>query len=81
MRMKEIGGETDRRSHHGTLRIIDVRLPKEVLIQEVTMDLDQHLRALGIAHIIYSCLLLIPAAIVFGVLTTVGMFTDNIPIS
>ena len=41
------------------------------------MDLDQHLRALGIAHIIYSCLLLIPAAIVFGVLTTVGMFTDN----
>jgi uncharacterized membrane protein (UPF0136 family) len=41
------------------------------------MDFDQHLRALGIAHIIYSCLLLIPAAIVFGVLTTVGMFTDN----
>ena len=47
MRMKEIGGETDRRSHHGTLRIIDVRLPKEVLIQEVTMDLDQHLGRLN----------------------------------
>ena len=41
------------------------------------MDLDQHLRALGIAHIIYSCLLLIPAAIVFGVLTTVGIFTGD----
>jgi hypothetical protein len=41
------------------------------------MDLDQHLRALGIAHLIYSCLLLIPAAIVFGVLTTVGMFADD----
>lgn len=41
------------------------------------MDLDQHIRALGIAHIIYSCLLLIPAAIVFGVLTTVGVFVDD----
>ena len=41
------------------------------------MDLDQHLRALGIAHIVYSCLLLIPAAIVFGVLTTVGMFSGD----
>jgi hypothetical protein len=41
------------------------------------MDLDQHIRALGIAHIIYSCLLLIPAAIVFGVLTTVGVLVDD----
>ena len=41
------------------------------------MDIDQHIRALGIAHIIYSCLLLIPAAIVFGVLTTVGVFVDD----
>lgn len=41
------------------------------------MDLDQHVRALGIAHIIYSCLLLIPAAIVFGVLTTVGVLVED----
>lgn len=41
------------------------------------MDLEQHLRALGIAHIIYSCLLIIPAAIVFGVLTTVGILADD----
>lgn len=41
------------------------------------MDLDQHIRALGIAHIIYSSLLLIPAAIVFGVLTTVGVMVDD----
>ncbi len=41
------------------------------------MDINQHIRALGIAHIIYSCLLLIPAAIVFAVLTTVGMFVDD----
>ena len=41
------------------------------------MDIDQHIRALGTAHIIYSCLLLIPAAIVFGVLTTVGVFVDD----
>lgn len=41
------------------------------------MDIDQHIRALGIAHIIYSCLLLIPAAIAFAVLTTVGVFIDD----
>jgi len=41
------------------------------------VDLDQHVRALGIAHIIYSCLLLIPAAIVFGVLTTVGVLVED----
>ena len=41
------------------------------------MDLNQHIRALGIAHIIYSCLLLLPAAIVFAVLTTVGVFVDD----
>ena len=41
------------------------------------MDLSQHIRALGIAHIIYSCLLLIPAAIVFGVLTTLGVVVDD----
>ena len=41
------------------------------------MDIEQHIRALGIAHVIYSCLLLIPAAIVFGVLTTVGVFVDD----
>jgi hypothetical protein len=41
------------------------------------MDIDQHIRALGIAHVIYSCLLLIPAAIVFAVLTTVGVFVDD----
>jgi len=41
------------------------------------MDLTQHIRALGIAHIIYSCLLLIPAAIVFAVLNTVGFFVDD----
>jgi hypothetical protein len=41
------------------------------------MDLEPHLRALGIAHIVYSFLLLVPAAIVFGILTTVGMFADD----
>jgi len=41
------------------------------------MNLEPHLRALGIAHIVYSFLLLIPAAIVFGVLTTVGIFADD----
>jgi len=41
------------------------------------MDLAPHMRTLGIAHIVYSFLLLIPAAIVFGILTTVGIFADN----
>jgi hypothetical protein len=41
------------------------------------MELDQHLRALGIAHIIYSSLLLIPAVIVYFALTMVGLFADN----
>lgn len=41
------------------------------------MDLEPHLRALGIAQIVYSFLLLIPAAIVYCILTTVGMFADD----
>ena len=41
------------------------------------MDLDQHIRALGIAHIIYSGLLLIPAVIVYVVLCMVGMFSGD----
>ena len=41
------------------------------------MELDQHLRALGIAHIIYSSLLLIPAVIVYFTLTMVGLFAGD----
>ncbi len=41
------------------------------------MDMDQHLRTLGIGHIIYSLLLIVPAAIVFGVLTSVGILVDD----
>ena len=41
------------------------------------MDMDQHLRTLGIGHIVYSLLLLVPAAIVFGVLTSVGYLVDD----
>lgn len=37
------------------------------------MDIEQHLRALRIAHIIYSCLLIISAAIGLSVALVVGI--------
>ncbi len=41
------------------------------------MDIDQHLRTLGIGNIVYSLLLLIPAGLVFGILTSVGYLVED----
>ncbi len=41
------------------------------------MDMEQHLKTLGIAHIVYSLLLVIPAVFVFGTLTSVGYLVDD----
>ena len=42
-----------------------------------TEVLNQHIRALGIAHVVYSILLLVPAGIVFFALTSIGYFSDD----
>jgi hypothetical protein len=39
--------------------------------------MEQHRRALGIAHIVYSLLLIIASGVVYLVLTTVGYLVDD----
>ena len=41
------------------------------------MNMEEHLRTLGIGHIAYSLLLVIPAVLVFGILTSVGVLVDD----
>lgn len=41
------------------------------------MDMDQHLRTLGIGHIAYSLLMIVPAVFVFSILTSIGFLVDD----
>jgi len=41
------------------------------------MNMEEHLRTLGIGHIAYSLLLVIPAVLVFSILTSVGILVDD----
>ena len=46
-------------------------------MKEIPEDLKSHLRTLGIAHIVYSSLLLVPGLIIFTILSGAGLLSGE----